>query len=291
MRIRLFTGVVGILLSAVSFPVLGAQYLYFSPRPSTCTVDGVDAWVGIDTYHIFLHSPDVVDGIGVSFRIESEAYGPEDFVSVDPVDGVSVESGDLFSGIRLSLPGGQFVHDTLLTIHVELNEPQSYGVWDVAWTRDVQLYRATGDTLFLEDVLFYLTHCYQSATWIQWMHPDTIGAPIATTSTIDVHCFGHSLGGFSGTDLDVFDERGWLTGCSGCGVAVDCEICPWDIQIVHLHVTIPEGTPAGTADKIRIIPTGPCCLGDSTEVYVRAMPSVAVEESSWGTIKALYGDE
>jgi hypothetical protein len=291
MKGRAVTGLLVAGFLALSFDVSAAQYLYFSPNAWTCSCDGVGCWRAIDTYRIILRAPDVSDAVGVSFRIESEAYGPEDFVKVDPADGVMIESGDLFSGVRLSFPAGRFDADTLLTIHVELNAPHSPGATEVASTKDVQLHRSTGETSSLEDVVFYVSHCHDSGTWIEWMHPDTLTAEIGEATTIAIAGIGESLGGYSGTTLDIQDELGWVTDCSPCYFSVDCGPCPWNSQIVQISLAIPSGTSEGTIDELHVVPTGPCCLSSPTTLYVRAIAAVPVRSSSWGRVKAIFRSE
>lgn len=282
-----------ILLGAVfstSFNAGRAQYLYFSPSPWGCSCDGVDCWRFIDTYRIILRAPSVIDAVGASFRIESELYGPEDFASVELADGVVIESGDLFSGIRLSFPAGEYDVDTLITIHIELNPPDSYGL-GVACTREVELYRVTGDTLSLDDVWFYISHCHDVGAWIEWTHPDTVVVPIGAPSTVDVYGLGNSLGGLTGTDLTVEDDMGWVAGCSGCSIMADCGPCPWDAKLIRVSLAVPKDTPEDTVNQLRIVPTGPCCLTSSTTLYVRAIPGVPIKPTSWGRIKSMYSRE
>jgi hypothetical protein len=283
---------IGLLLGGVlsiSFNAARAQYLYFSPSAFECSCDGIDCWRFIYTYRIILRAPNVTDAVGASFRIESELYGPEDFVSIELADGVVVESGDLFSGIRLSFPAGQYEADTLMTIHIELNPPDSYGMG--VCTRDVDLYRLTGDALSLDDVWFYISHCHDVGAWIEWTHPDTVSVPIGGTSTVDVYGLGNSLGGLTGTNLTVEDDMGWFAGCTGCSISADCGPCPWHAKLIRISVAVPKEAPKDTVGRLRIVPTGPCCLTSSTTLYVRAIPGVPVDPTSWGRIKSMYGRE
>jgi hypothetical protein len=228
--------------------------------------------------------------VGASFRLESEVYGPEDFVSVEPAAGVVIEAGDLFSGIQLSFPAGRYEADTLMTIHVEPNPPDPTGI-GIACTRDVRLYRQGGEMVSLDDVWFYMTHCYQSGAWIEWTHPDTVSAPIGAATTVDVYGLGNSLGGLTGTGLRIEDDMGWIVSAPGGSIMADCGPCPWQAQLVRISVAVPKETPTGTVNELRVVPTGPCCLNSLATVYVRAVPGVPVESSSWGRIKSMYRTE
>jgi len=264
------------------------QYLYFSPT-GDCSADGVGCGSYFSTYYVFINVPQIADATGASFRLESEEFGPEDFASVDPHDGVNIESGDLFSGITLSWPTGQYSNDTLLTIPIERNEPHASSM-QVAWTRDIEVYIANGDTLYMEDFLFFCSHCYGSWASIQWQHPDTFTAAIGKQTVLDISCVGSSGGGLTGTDLDVSDQLNWVDGCTQCGVACDCAPCPWDLQHVLVSISIPEDMSEGTVDFVQLTPSGPCCLEDSTSFFVKAISETGVEGSSWGKIKSLYKD-
>ena len=118
---------VTILLSIVSVRDSSGQYLYVSTAPYICSIDGVGAWGYIDSFHLYLHLPQVDDAIGASFRLESSTYGPEDFAGVRATGDVSIESGDILSGMVLSFPAGRYEFDALLTIRVVLNEPHPWG--------------------------------------------------------------------------------------------------------------------------------------------------------------------
>ena len=274
------------ILSVFAVRQLSAQYIYMSTNSWVCSTDGVDAWMSITTYRIYLLAPQVDDATGASFRIESEAYGPEDFVSVTPSEGVIIESGDLLSGVVLSFPSGLYNGDALLTIDIELNEPHSYFVWNVAWTRDVELYSMSQGTLQLDDAVFYTTHCYQSGAWIEWFHDDTVDAVVGEPATIPVPGLGHSIGGLTGTNFDVQDLFDWVTGCSACGMGAVCGACPWHVDTVWVHISVPDTTSDGLINQVTLVPTGPCCNG--TTFYIRAIDKVAVRERTWGAVKALF---
>ena len=196
-----------------------------------------------------------------------------------------IESGDLFSGIRLSWAEGTYVIDTLLTIKLDPDNMPLFS-WRVL-TKDIELYRASGESLQLDDFIFYCSHCTGlGGGTIWWQHADTLNALIGKQTLLDLPCIGNSAGGLSGTILETYDELDWISGCTHCSVSIDCGPCPWDVQNVIVHVTVPPDVDEGTIDKIRIIPAGPCCFGESTSVYVRAVPGIGTEETSWGRIKS-----
>jgi hypothetical protein len=274
----------------LAFPIsLAAQYVYFSPTGG-CSLDGNGCLDGYTVFHVFIRAEDVSNTTGAHFYVEGNEFsqfGDENILSVDPHDGVVIESGDLFSGMTLSWPAGQYVSDTLLTVDLDPLEMPLLSM--AVFTKDIELYTADGDTLFPDDFVFYCSLCDGLGdNIIEWLHPDTIDVLIGTQAVIEIPCIGHSAGGFSGTDLDAFDTNGWIDECTSCGVSVDCGPCPWDVQHVLVTVSIPDGITGGTTDRIRLIPTGPCCLDDSTAFSVQAVTEVGVVESSWGKIKETY---
>jgi hypothetical protein len=275
-------------LLAIPIP-LNAQFVYFSPNGS-CSIDGTGCLDGFSEFYVFIRAEAVLNTTGSYFYIEGDEFsqfGSNNVLSVEPHEGVVIESGDLFSGMTLSWPAGQYASDTLLTIHLDpLNMPLFSML---VFTRGIELCTASEDTLFLDDFIFYCSHCTGLGDdFIEWQHPDTIDALIGAQTVLEIPCIGHSAGGFSGTDLDVFDENGWVDECTYCSVSIDCGPCPWDVQHVLVTISIPDGITGGTTDRLRLIPSGPCCLGDSTAFYIQAVSEVSVEESSWGKIKETY---
>ena len=281
--IRMTELAVGVLLFTAQSAA--AQYLFFSPNGS-CSSDGTGCWAAYQTYYVFLKAPEVPGAAGARFRLESQVFGPEDFAAVTPAPGVTIEGGDLFSGIELSWPPGSYTNDTLLTISIALNPPDDNG-WIVGYTRDIELDWAGGsDPIALEDFLFDCSHCSSWDRWIVWNHADTVAAPAGAQSSVDIECVGYSTGGFSGTNFDVDDEMGWVTNCTNCGVAFLCSPCPWDVTHVGIHLDIPAEVPDGAVSRVRILPTS--ALGDSTAFYVRAASPTPVEKTSWGSLKAIF---
>jgi len=285
MKLRIF---ILLFITMLTPSILLSQYIYFSPN-GHCSSDGIGCAGYYAEYYIFLRIPNGSDCTGSSFRLESDVFGPEDFASVDPHEGVIIENGDLFSGITLSWPVGQYTNDTLLTIPIELNEPHS-DAWEVAWTREVKIFKTNGDTLYLDDVLFYCSHCYGSGGSIWWQHPDTLTAIIGKQSILDISCIGSSGGGLQGTSIDVFEQLDWVDGCTNCSVMVNCGPCPWDIQHIYVHLSVPSDVSEGAVNLIRLVPSGMCCLDDSTSFFVKAISETGVEGSSWGKIKSLFRD-
>ena len=278
--------VMSILLCLIPCQIL-AQYVYFSPN-GDCSVDGSGCMNYFSEFHIFILAQDVSDAIGASFFIEG--YEPSDFgnehiSSIEPHDNVVIEYGDLFSGIMLSWPAGQYSTDTLLTMRIDLNNPPvlSMGVY----TKDIRLYRSNGDTLHLDDFLFYCSYCSMpTSVWIDWFHQDTVMVQIGSSTEVSIDCLGHTNGfGLTGTAFNAFDQERWLNGCVDCSITCICATCPWDVTSVLVNVSVPDTVLPGTSDLLRLIPTGPCCLEDSTRLYLYAVPDVGTEKKSWGAIK------
>lgn len=275
-------------LLAVPIP-LAAQHVYSSPIDG-CSIDGIGCLDGLSEFYVFIRTEGVPNSKGTYFYIEGDEYsqfGGNNVLSVEPHEGVVIEGGDLFSGMTLSWPVGQYTSDTLLTIRLDpLNMPLFSML---VFTKDIELYTATEDTLFLDDFIFYCSHCTGLGDdFIEWQHPDTVTALMGEQTILALPCIGNSGGGFSGTDLYAYDTYGWIDECTYCSVSIDCGPCPWDVQHVLVTISIPDGIPDGTTDRVRLIPSGPCCLDDSTAIYIRAVSEVGVEESSWGAIKRLF---
>ena len=278
------------LFSILFFPSTSSgQYIYFSPTGG-CAVDGTDCWYFINTYFVFIDTPGINDAIGASFRLESDVYGPEDFSAVISHENIFVQSGDLFSGITLSWPPGLYSVDTLMTISIELNEPHNSS-WTVCVTRDIKIFKANGDTINLSDFPFECSHCYQSSVWVRWDHPDTMLAIIGEQTLLEIISTGYSTGGIAVGDFNISDEQGWIPSGTDCLVYCKCPPCPWDIQHIGLDVTIPSDVLVGTLSKVRIEPLGLCCMRDSSFFYIKATSKVPVENSSWGSIKSLFGGD
>jgi hypothetical protein len=266
---------------------IAARYVYFSPTGG-CSVDGIGCMGGFLVFYVFIRAPDVQDARGARFFVEADehsVFGNEHISSIETHENVEIEEGDLFSGITLSWPAGQYSDDTLLTVVIDPdNKPVlSMGVY----TKSVQLYCSSGDTLQLDDFLFHCSHCATpTSAWIDWLHPDTVLVQIGSSGAVSIDCLGHTDGfGMTGTSFNAFDQEGWLDGCVGCSVTCLCGICPWDVTSILINVTVPDGVHPGTASLLRLLPAGPCCFEDSTSLYLYAVPDIGVETKSWGRLK------
>ena len=275
----------------ISTPSLvSGQYIYFSMN-GDCAVDGTGCWQYANTYYIFIKAPGITDAYGASFQFESDVFGPEDISALVPHDGVLIQSGDLHSGITLVWPPGEYSYDTLLTITTDYNEPHPVSDWLVGLTKEVQLYRVSGDPLELVDFDFICSHCYQTGLWVSWSHPDTVVAIIGEQSEIEFDATGYSIGHWWYGEFNVSDEYGWIPSDSICHVYCYCPPCPWDIHHFVINAAIPEGVPVGATSKVRIVPIGPCCRSDSSSFYIKAESKVPIEETSWGVFKSLFRGE
>ena len=267
------------------------QYLYFSPTGG-CSVDGIGCLEMYQKFYIFISAEDTPGINGSSFRVEADEYSDftmDNVLSVEPHDQVTIVGGDLITGMELSWPADLYGFDTLLTVTLD---PDNLPWWSWSvFTRDIVLYRESNDPLSLPDFLFYCSHCYSGGGGFYWVNPDTMIAVIGAETIIELEALGYSSGGFSGTLFDVFDELGWYQGCIDCSCWINCGMCPWDLQTVQVRINIPPEIEQGTIDRVRVIPTGPCCMSDSTFVYVIAVPDISVENAnSWGRLKSLHKD-
>jgi hypothetical protein len=274
------------LITFIALPArAGGPYVLFSPN-GQCSSDGIECWAYYDNYYVFIDITGIDDAVGVSFRLESNVFGPEDFGPVEPHKNVTMY-GDLFTGATLVFPVGSYVSDTLLTIPISLHEPDGWD-WDAGGAVDVVLLRDGSVIQELPDGGFYCSHCYGGSSSITWLHPDTISVHVGQDTTFAVKCktFGHGL---SGSDIAASDDLGWVTDCPYCSVWTQCGGCPWDYQYVNVSLTIPPGTDGGTLDQVTLTPTGPCCTSSTTTFIVKAIEPVAVEATSWSELKGLFG--
>jgi hypothetical protein len=44
-------------------------------------------------------------------------------------------------------------------------------------------------------------------------------------------------------------------------------------------------------DRVSLVPTGPCCIGENTSFAVNVVAPVAAEKSSWGAVKSKFKPE
>lgn len=267
---------------------LSAQYLYFSGTPGECVTEDLYV-VPADTFHICLHYPEDPGVTRAHFRVETDAYGPEDLATFFPASGVTIESGNPIDGMTLSWTSVPLVHHVLLTMMFEDNPPsQEHRFESQVWMRDAVLYRNPVDSISLADyrtaLLWGTYECLNSI--VLWEHPDTMNALIALYSTIQVSGVVRAAPGLEYSDITIMDSSGWVTGWDPPALIGKCLLCDWDWRTIEVAVEIPDGITSGTLSEMVVTPA--CCPDQATSLMIRAVTTSPVARTSLGSLKALF---
>lgn len=269
-----------------------AQYIYYSNRPGSCCLFGSS--FNDPNLHIYIDAPGFSDVVKAAFRLETSVFGPEDIDSVEASPGVTIESGDLLSGIVLSFSFPQLNHEPVMSLRVVNNPPHqstTEPMVSMVFIRDARLIRADGDTLRLKDFYTYsesMIDCFDPV--ILWESPDTVSAEIGKTTSFQVSAAGTAFS-YGFTVIDVADTTGWVTNWSPESIDAACPICEWDWHTISIDLSVPESTPKGSLGTIVLRGKflGTTVLAyDQERVVLRAVAPVAVKKSSWGLVKSLF---
>jgi hypothetical protein len=276
--------VVILAVAVCASPAIG-QYIYLGDNANNCMMSPL--FYQPNTKHIYVACPSITDAVAVSFRLGSELIGPEDVVSAAPAAGVAVESGDLFSGITLSLSGAALNNLEVMSLELVDNPPYQYpGSWDYERIHAPKVIRASGDTISLEEswAFFCCVDCFD--LYIVWGFPDTVDVNIGADSLVRARTVV-TAAGYWGCNIEVTDDRGWVTGYDPSYIwGDDCGFCAWDSGFNTIAITVPAGAEEYGLSKVTIkLLNGPAQSGS---FYIRAIPPVGVGESSWGAIKKLF---
>jgi hypothetical protein len=276
--------VVILAVAVCASPAIG-QYIYLGDNANYCMMSPL--FYQPNTKHIYVACPSITDAVAVSFRLGSELIGPEDVVSAAPAAGVAVESGDLFSGITLSLSGAALNNLEVMSLELVDNPPYQYpGSWDYERIHAPKVIRASGDTISLEEswAFFCCVDCFD--LYIVWGFPDTVDVNIGADSLVRARTVV-TAAGYWGCNIEVTDDRGWVTGYDPSYIwGDDCGFCAWDSGFNTIAITVPAGAEEYGLSKVTIkLLNGPAQSGS---FYIRAIPPVGVGESSWGAIKKLF---
>lgn len=274
-----------LILAACASPALG-QYIYLGDNANNCMMSPLFYQPNIK--HIYVACPSITDAVAVSFRLGSELIGPEDVVSAAPAAGVAVESGDLFSGITLSLSGAALNNLEVMSLELVDNPPYQYpGSWDYERIHSPKVIRASGDTISLEEswAFFCCVDCFD--LYIVWGFPDTVDVNIGADSLVRARTVV-TAAGYWGCNIEVTDDRGWVTGYEPTYIwGDDCGFCAWDSGFNTIAITVPAGAEEYGLSKVTISLLG-AAPPQSGSFYIRAIPPVGVGQSSWGAIKKLF---
>ena len=265
----------------VAVPCVQAdEYIYVAGEPRTCVI-GCIAYPG-QTFSVYVDSGDFTDVTGVTFRIESERFGPEQVQSISTPPGVSIVNGSPFTGIMLSFGPRALAHDAVLTLTLE--GQSAYGN---VWTRDNQLICGGGTV----DVWGFCTigwpfDCFGSSP--VWDIPDTVDVVVAENDNLAFRAVLSSDGYPPNAEVIVFDHEGWIESNFRQDVFASCGWCDWDWTRVVVPVRAPKGVTNGTLDNATLQMFSFGSLIDEQTVILRATAGVPVTRTTMGGIKAIY---
>lgn len=262
-----------------------AQWVYVGNSPQTCAA-WFDASIFDGSWHIAVHAPDEgANAMGVIFRLESDAFGPEDDVTMTPSAGVSV-TGDLLSSVAIVWSPRSLSHESVVVFEIIDNPPYQAPVSNyLVTTRDAELLLGGGVKLPLEDVGTELVHCYGGST-ILWQLPDDRTVPAGGGTVFQFRGIGAGTGeGPLATSISAIDELGWVELLGPTSLWGDCGTCPWLWSTFSLSVEIPPGVSAGTENKVTLLEQG---TEELIEFVLIAGNPVPIEARTWGRIKRQY---
>jgi hypothetical protein len=256
----------------------GAQHLYLSDTPNLCAAVGSAPPY---YFYIYAHSPDDSDFWQASFRIDTSAFDASDVEFVNPVAGGAILSGDIFSGITVQWTPQTLEHSPVLEI--KLFDTNITG--GEVWVTDATMYRLGGAAVPIEDKLSIISsdfHC--SYCFFQVDAPDIVDVVVGSATTVRIF-LGAGCDGALAAVFDVIDTEGWVDAWDPTGLLYPdwCGECFWGMRPVDIGVVVPPDTPPGTLSEVTVANTG--------TFLARAIAPVAVENTTWGRIKAMRADE
>lgn len=260
-----------------------AQWVYAGPH-SDCQIPFV-----FPSLPISVHAPGETGLIAVMFRLDSNVMGPEDVVGITPEPGVTIGSGDLFTGITVSWSAHEMIHETILTLQTQNNPPyQDPGdyLYGQVSTHDITLVTLDhGPVAGLPVTMSagYVIDCFTNGA--QFNPPDTVdvGVGVETHFTFDLVATGFS----PSVVIEFDDPLGWIASYDPANAWGGCPYCPWDVEHVDVAVVPPAGTPAYTLYTVDLN----VLWGGGSEIVpivLRTFAPVGTEATTWGKVKALY---
>jgi hypothetical protein len=285
--------------AGLSRPATAADYVYPGDRQWIyCAEKAEDCFLSCtshtscptpDTMFVFIYAADSAGIVRAHFHLEWDYPGCDSILSVTPCPGVVIESGDVLQGMTISFPPIKSGHIAALTVIFRNNgEGPPPAMSDHGFLiRDAWLERSNAQTVAVADhrTMPFYPDCY--TTWALWYHPDTVNVSIG--SRTDVRVDWSIEGPYSGLvewPATITDEQGWVhdytpsfmwcTGCLTCG---------WDIGTSHIFTEVPGDVLEGSLSTLTIS----LWNGNEQETLVlRAVPPIATEKQSWGTLKDLF---
>jgi hypothetical protein len=266
------------------------QYIYFSQYPGACWMDFCCGGGPFTTY-IYVHAPESGDISGGRFRFESEFIEPDEILSIEPGIGVTIVEGNIFQELTLSWSSLDLTHYPVLTItlgdflrgyNVQSNQDDHFCI------RDAVLISSGGD-IAIDDVCTWIGNYDCFDCYIHWYRPDTVDVVIGTSSIVEI-IWIFPCGGFTGANIDIVDEEGWVSNWDPLYVTSSCGGgCPWNLyNTMEIFIEVPESTPDHELSRIAVNPVGSSFGSDSTSFFLRAIPPISAENRTWSGIKRLF---
>jgi hypothetical protein len=271
------------LLAVLNAHPAWSQWVYFGSSPGACYIPHV---FHNPTVFVYVHAPDVDDPTGITFQVDTDAFGPEDIVSLTPMSGVSTVEGDLFNGMTLSWSPREMEHEAVLQLYLE---PQPPDTWDdTVWTRNATLYSSITGPQPLEDVLSIVNIIWDChGPGARWRSSDTASVVTGKLTTFEIEGIVQCLQLGYGAGVEIIDTQGWVVSWDPAGLAGGMG-CPWHWQRISIGVDVPAETPDGTLNTITVRAVEIQPMPFECSIVLRGEEPVSVRESTLGRIKALY---
>jgi hypothetical protein len=266
------------------------QRIYCADQLGACNLicRGFNECPAPDTMYICIYAADSVGVNRAHFRLEADYSCCDSIQEVVPCEGVTIESGDLAQGMTISFPllkSGHFKALTLVIHHEDLTPPPAFSDHGYR-TLDTWLERPGGETINASG--WYTSPFYPDCFMESYIffHPDTCDVLIGKRTDVKVQWWveGAYLFGFY---VNVADGGGWVKDFSPNSIWwTGCGSCPWGAETSHIFVEVPSGATAGTLSKLTISAVENGYVFHT--FFLRAVEPVAVQKTSWGSLKDLF---
>jgi len=262
-----------------------AQHFYLSASPDGCEAP----FPFTEKVRFYLNAPDV-ETVGGIFRVDTDVFGFEDVVSLVAVNGVTIVSGDLFSGITLSWPATIAKDLELLQLELVDNRPFAGQNAVISFLRDTRLKESGGIVRALGDAFSWVNvdvACYGPAFFFP--NDDTLDVVTGETQTVTLR-YAMPASYPVSVSLSFSDARGWTGVHTPASFREQkCIVCDWDWRTISLTVTVPAGVAEETIDRVVMRIEG-SELDHSREIYLRTRSRPARQESTIGGLKHRYSN-
>jgi hypothetical protein len=121
-----------------------------------------------------------------------------------------------------------------------------------------------------------------------WDLPGTVESLIGETAILTFRAGYKSVGTLQEANVQVVDAMGWVIDDTPVQVYASCEWCAWSWTTVRIPVYVPEGTADQTLNTVTVEMRSFGNLVDTKSITLKAVTTVATEETTWGRVKALY---